>query len=247
MNKKLQLAVCDDDTEVLDIIASSIVSAFRKNGQEVSLEMFKGPGTLAKRMKETHFDLLFLDIDMPKMDGIEFASMVQKQKIDTEIIFVSNREDRVFDTFRLHPFGFVRKSNFLKDISAVVDSYLHTHSQREDDLKMSVQTQGGILTLPLGDIQYIEGNGKTQLLYLKDKEEPVQLRTTMEKLEEELTPKGFMRIHKGYLVNYRYIRVIDHGEIILTNDVRLPISRAKVQEVRQSYLALLQGNDASIF
>ena len=126
MDKKLTMAVCDDDLSVVDIIANTIVSTFRAKGIQAQADVFNDAPTLKRAMRDKSYALIFLDIDMPGMGGIEFAEVMQKNQTKTEIIFVSNREDRVFDALRLHPFGFVRKSNFLKDISAVIDSYLHT-------------------------------------------------------------------------------------------------------------------------
>lgn len=63
----------------------------------------------------------------------------------------------------------------------------------------------------------------------------------MQDLEEELAPYGFLRIHKGYLVNYRFIRRIGEKDVLLTNDERVLMSRRKEQETKRSYLELMQG------
>ncbi|MCD7760703.1 MAG: LytTR family transcriptional regulator [Clostridiales bacterium] len=59
-------------------------------------------------------------------------------------------------------------------------------------------------------------------------------------LEEALSPKGFLRIHKGYLVNYKFIRRLENTEAVLTNGERIPLSRRRVQEIRTRYLELMQ-------
>lgn len=63
----------------------------------------------------------------------------------------------------------------------------------------------------------------------------------MKDLEEQLADKGFLRIHKGYLVNYRFIRRLKNTEAVLTNGEELPISRLRVQEIRNQYLEFMQG------
>lgn len=246
MDKKLTIAVCDDDLSVVDIIANTIVSTFRTKGIQAQADVFNDALTLRRAMRDKSYALIFLDIDMPKMDGIEFAEGTQKNQTKTEIIFVSNREDRVFDALRLHPFGFVRKSNFLKDISAVIDSYLHTLRMEEGQV-ISVQTRTGVITLSPAEIVYVEGSGKKQVFHLSDDRPPLEVRGTMEKIEQELSEKGFLRIHKGYIVNYRYMRVIDGRDLALRTGERLPISRTKLQEIKQLYSRLLQGDGASIF
>ena len=63
----------------------------------------------------------------------------------------------------------------------------------------------------------------------------------MQELEEELSGYGLLRIHKGYLLNYRFIRRIGDNEVTLTNGEKLPISRRKYQEIREAYMVLMQN------
>ena len=94
-------------------------------------------------------------------------------------------------------------------------------------------------------LQYIEGSGKTQMVHIVGKEQPTELHKSMQELEEELASQGFLRIHKGYLLNYRFIRRIGDNEVTLTNDEKLPISRRKYQEIRDAYMDLMQ-NDGGV-
>ena len=68
------------------------------------------------------------------------------------------------------------------------------------------------------------------------------MQLSMEKVEKGLADKGFIRIHKGCLVNYIFIRRIGSVDVELTNGSTVPISRRKVQEVREKYLSLVQGS-----
>ena len=70
------------------------------------------------------YDLVFLDIDMPKYSGMDVAEEIRKKSADTDIIFVSNREDRVFETFSVQPFGFIRKNCFTEDLNATLRQYI---------------------------------------------------------------------------------------------------------------------------
>lgn len=65
----------------------------------------------------------------------------------------------------------------------------------------------------------------------------------MKDLEDKLSEKGFLRIHKGYLVNYRFIRRLKNTDAVLTNGEELPISRLRVQEIRNKYLEFMQGGE----
>ena len=69
----------------------------------------------------------------------------------------------------------------------------------------------------------------------------------MHALEEELVPAGFIRVHQGYLVNYRQVKLIEDQEVLLTSGEALPISRRKAADVRAKYLELVQKNSQMVF
>ena len=83
------------------------------------------------------------------------------------------------------------------------------------------------------------------MLHLAETKEPVVVHRKMQDLEEELSSEGFLRIHKGYLVNYDYIRLIGDTCVLLTNGERIPISRRKIQETKQQFLKLMRTQGAA--
>ena len=82
---------------------------------------------------------------------------------------------------------------------------------------LMAQTAEGTVTLPVDTILYIEGAGRYQKIYCSDSEMPITICSSMQKLEEQLSEKGFMRIHKGYLVNYKFIRRQKDMDAVLTD------------------------------
>lgn len=243
--EKLFLAICDDDADILSVVSGAIVSDFHKHDISAEVELFRRAKDLESRMRERDFELLFLDIDMPGMDGITFAKKLRAGNSRTEIIFVSNREDKVFDALRTNPGGFIRKSRFLEDVSAVIDQWMKTRP-KEERAKLVVQSREKTVTVPLDTILYIECRDKTQFLHASNLPEPVEMRRSMQELEEALAPAGFLRIHKGFLVNYKFVRRLESTEALLINGERVPMSRRRVQEIRNEYLELMQGGGTVI-
>lgn len=244
----LKVAVCDDDDCALDGIAGAAEAAFRRHGEQAAVERFHSMRQLNERMKEQRFDLLLLDIDMPKVDGIRFGLYLRENKDRSEIVYVSNREDRVFESFQVHPFGFVRKSHFLKDIGAVIDAFLAARREedKEGDQLLVPQGKSGIVSIPIRSIIYIEGSGKQQIVHLDDRKDVLVLRSSMENLESKVAGKGFLRIQKGYLVNYRRISVIARTQAELTNGEVLPLSRSNAARIREEYLRLSQADRSTL-
>ncbi len=237
---KLRIAACDDNKIALDMIANAVKNYFILQDYEVEIETFTEVNSIRRRLTETEFHLLLLDIDMPVMDGISMGKELRNHGYHTSIIFVSNREDKVFAALKVKPDGFIRKSHILEDIPEVLATYLQTHHENITQ-SLIIESRDQLKVIPYNEILYIEGNKKSQLIYAENKGEPVPIRTTMQELEKELEPLGFIRIHKGYLVNYKHIQIIGDTEIVIDDDKKLPISRRKLQEVKSRFLDLMQS------
>ena len=233
------IALCDDDIAAIPVITGAARSAFEAKGFRVEIDTFTRGSELLSALDKKSYDLILLDIDMPELDGIEVGKRVKSFDHAIPVVFVSECESRVFESFSVQPLGFVRKSNFLNDIAAVVDMFQKYRQMTQSAEHVEFETRTSLISLRLAQIRYIEGSRNYQMIFLMDQKEPVEVKMTMEKLEEKMGPLGFLRIHKGYLVNYRFIRRIESNLVILKDDTELPIGRSKAQEVRAQYLALL--------
>lgn len=243
--KRWNIAVCDDDKAALSILSGAVVSAFRTHDVEANVELFERPRDLLRRMKECSYELLFLDIDMPGMDGLSLGRQLRKESNLIDIIYISNREDLVFDALRINPKGFIRKSRFLQDVSGVIDAYFAARPEEKAGT-LVIQSREQIRYVSLNELTYIEGAGKLQLVHVAGKAEPVELHRQMQELEDELGPQGFLRIHKGFLVNYRFVRRIGDIDVTLTNGEVIPMSRRKAQETRNVYMELMQSGGSLV-
>lgn len=236
---KIKIALCDDDVKALLVIKGAAESAFKAQGIHTEIECFESGDALLRAMEQTQFQIILLDIEMPQKDGIEVGRSIRTLNSDAKIIYVSECESRVFESFLIQPLGFVRKSNFLNDISAVVELYMKVYAQEQNGEYLDFQTRTGLLTLKSRQIRYIEGDRNYQLLYIDGKTEPFEIKMTMSKLEQMTEPHGYIRIHKGYLVNYQYIQRMDSSQLTLQDGTKLPIGRSKAGEVRMKYLSII--------
>lgn len=236
---RLKIALCDDDKRAIPIIAGAVESTFQAYGVQTDIHRFLSSDSLLRSLDETHYNLLLLDIEMPGMDGISLGRKIRAKKNDTKIIYVSEAESRVFESFLVQPLGFVRKSNFLNDITAVVELFLKTLEQEKSGDFLDFTTRTGILTLKTRQVRYIEGSRNYQLLSVDGRDKPIEIKMTMDKLEEMTAPYGFIRIHKGYLVNYQFIQHLSSTVVTLQDGTQLPIGRSKVGEVKLKYLSLI--------
>lgn len=237
--EQLKIGICDDDTFALDLVQDAVSMVLRNKRIQGQVKVFRRVRDLEKKMEQMQFDLLLLDIDMPGMDGITFGKKLRSEKSRIDIIFVSNREDKVFDSLKVNPFGFIRKKRFLEDVQGVMENYLEG---RAEDISKKLVIQGKEKTevFEIEEILYVEGQRKIQQIYMAGQQTPAEVKKSLQELETELESHGFLRVHKGYLVNYRHIRLFQGNDILLDSGDCVPVSRRKLQEVKEAYMELMQ-------
>ncbi len=246
---QINFAVCDDDEIVLDAVCQRVHSILKRCGIEATGAKYLSSLKLYEHIKDPakkyRYNLICLDIDMPRLDGISLGKAIRENSPDTDIIFVSNREDRVFDSLlNVRPFGFVRKNNFTSDLVDTLRAYVVSKIDTNHYFIVKTDNNSVTRSLRVVDIVYIESFKDHQFIYMQDGEK-IDIRMTMDELEKELTKYDIVRTHKGYLVNLKYVQRIDAKGVTLPAGV-VGLSRTKVQEVKAQYLKYLRKTGASL-
>ena len=238
----LKIALLDDDKTALLISKGAIESFFQEKNIAISLDAFNSPVNFLAMAKEENYRLVFLDIDMPELNGLEVGEQVKAINPQTDIIYLSQREDLVFDTLKLHPFGFIRKSKIIQDFANVLELFVNTAlNTNSENKKITISSKTETISADIDTIMYIEGNRNYQTFYLKDGS-TFDARVLMGDLEVKLKEHGFIRVHKGYLVNFLFIRTIGVNEVTLTNNKILPMSNKRKDSIMEEYLAITRKN-----
>lgn len=246
MQKTLTVAVCDDEAVALDIILASVKKVFATHGVDARIDAFRRPAELWAALQQQSYRLLFLDIRMEGVDGISLGKKIVHHGTPPDIVFVSSNTDRVFETFDVNPFGFVRKDNFLKDLAGVIDRYVKQKMSKSSSfLRFELRGRGGLVTVDVSSLKYVECVRNEQLFHIEGRD-TISVFSRMKMLEEQLTPFGFVRIHKGYLVNCRYIIRFDSPSVTLSSGEKLPVGRSKHDEALDAYLEFIHKNGISI-
>ena len=247
---EINFAVCDDEEIILDAVYSRVFTIFKRRGLAAFGLKFLLPRQLRDYVLQKDagklLDLVFLDIDMPELNGIELGRIIKENSPKTEIIFVSNRYERVFETFNIHPFGFVRKNNFSSDISNTLKAYIDAHVSAGNYFVIQQENKSVTRKLPINDIVYVKSMRSHQIICMASGEE-IDVKITMDELEKGLIEHGILRTHKSYLVNLKYITRIESTGIELTTGERVDVSRRKVSEIKSALLKYLRKTGALIF
>lgn len=241
-----RIAIIDDDKAALSIVSSAVDTFFKEKNIEYNIMSFSNPLNYLATIKEEDFNLTFLDIDMPEKNGLSVAEETLSINKNTHIIFLSQREDLVFECLAIHPFGFIRKSNLINDFTLMMNQFYNYYlSNNEGGNKIEFVEKNRTVSFKINEIVYISSDRNYQDIVTKDNKIET-IRIPLSTLEDKLKQFGFIRVHKCYIVNQSYIRIISNEEIKLTNDVTIPLSKKRRDEVIKEYLAYSRKNNSMI-
>lgn len=234
MRDNLNFYICDDNSDFVDTVKNEI-DLYMADKRNYKTVIFNNAADLLSRFDEQMADVVFLDIDMPKINGFEAAACLQKRKEDIFIIFVTSHEDKVFQSYDYHPFWFIRKSH-MHDLRVAMPKLLRKIDVEEDRKKLffNLKAENHIVEVDINTIMYMESNKNDIVLHDKIFGEK-KIRCKMGSAEKQLYPFGIIRIQNGVLVNCRYISKITSRDVILTDGTHLGISRSKIDFVKEEY------------
>lgn len=239
---QFHVAVCDDEAFAASSIAQAAEHNLGRLGAEAQIESFNSADALAKRLDDVSFDLILLDIEMPGVDGITFARALRETGAKTEIVFVSNSEDRVFESLPLRPLSFVRKSHFSEDMAAAMAAFVKAWKTRKSDRVITVKMAHSMGTFSVDEILYIEARGRDKIVHMQGGRTETVL-VTLDELGEKLEPLGFCRVHKGFIVNFAHVDQLSSKGLQVGEEL-IPISRSKVADVKLTYMEFLSKKNA---
>lgn len=240
MSMMLNTVVCGSNPQQNSIILSYIKKLEIELDVDFNVKLFtSGNSLLEKYYCYDSFNIIFLDIELPDINGIEVASQIrQSGDKHVKIVFISNNSKHMKDSFIVHPFNYILKpvdyetlrSTLLKIIDDYKSSYI---------TKLIIHTNGSDKLVNINDIIYIQAlkSEKYKLLFtLKD--EIIYGKGSINEWEQDIAGFGFISPYRGILVNINYIRSFDSTSLILTNGATIPVSRRKEKELR----AMFSGN-----
>lgn len=182
--------------------------------------------------------LIFLDIQMPGIDGLEFAKLVDAS---TRIVFTTAFEQYALESYKVNALDYLLKpisyTDFLQSVNKAVHWFdVHNKNQQMPSEQVPVhqnyiyvKSDYKLLQIPLHQILYIEGLKDYVKIYLEGETKPILSLISMKMMEERLPSEQFIRVHRSYIVQKSKIKVIDRGRIVFNKEY-IPISDSYKQE-----------------
>ena len=227
----MKISICDDESKILEEITSFIEKEF----PSARIKSYSD-GISFISSNEERPDVLLADIDMPGMSGMDVAATLASEKAQTLVVFVTAHDELVYDSFKYHPFAFVRKKFLEEELRSVLaDCEKEIENQNK---RFTFQNASTTVNLAQSEILYFEGQANYLAIHTTGGQ--YRMRSTMSGVEEELKNSGFLRIHKGFLVNLEHIRILKTEELELDNGEILPIGKSYSESAKKSILRFMR-------
>lgn len=233
--KQLYMAICDDEPNDIEQIQKAIQRALDKieYHEEYGFQSFTKGSELREAVIKEQFSLVFLDVEMPEMDGFELASKLYMDMPGIHLIFVSNHEHFVFDAYEYAPFWFVRKSSLEQDMYRALERYIQLTSGLRITYK--VKDKKGYKEVNIKDILCVESTKHT-LTFRTVQGLNLKKYGSLKIVENELESYGFLRIHKSCLVNQRHVQRVEKQDVLLSGDIRVAMGRDRRKDVCEAMI-----------
>lgn len=242
--KMLNIAIVDDDKKFIAIYRQVIANLFSEHHVVIDIREYFSGTDFINSLSTGKYDLVFMDIDMPELSGIDIASELRNSNQKLDIIFVSAHPHFVFEAIRFTPFRFVRKSSFKAETKEAIDSYCTRTSIKFKMISLELQNGKTVKEKVTDIIQFFSVRHDIYYMLKNESETKVLSRKySLSQIEQLTKDDGFLRVHKSYLINYRYIQSIDAKSIIMANNDEIPISHGKKTEIQEKFIQLLRKEE----
>lgn len=218
----LSCAIIDDEP-----LAAGLLESYARKTPELHLVgTYDSALTAMKVLRENPVDLLFLDIQMPEISGLEFAKILPKE---TRVIFTTAFDRYAIEGYKVNAVDYLLKpisyDSFLASVNKAIEIFNTENRQKtlSRDRFLYVKSEYKLVKIMLDDILYVEGVKDYIKIYITDGRKPVMSLMNMKKIDDYLPRPQFMRVHRSYIVNMTHVDMIDRGRIVLGGNV-IPVS-----------------------
>lgn len=233
----LKIALCDDNTAELLNIVSLIKKYSSGKPEPIEVSAFQSGAELLDAMKNKTFDILFLDILMPGITGMDAAKEIRTYNDNVAIVFLTSSAEFAVESYNVRAYHYLIKPASKEKIFPVLDKLSAEVKKADECLK--IKTGSSVFVIPFKSIEYMEINAKKLYFFMTDgsvKEVSGKLSDYESSL---LARPEFVKTHRSFILNMNHINELNKNEAITELGKRVLISRSLYQTVRLSYTEFL--------
>ncbi len=232
-----KIAIVDDDGDDLKSLRDCLNDYFSLNNAEVLIDSYDSGFDFVSDYA-AKYDAVFLDVEMPGMNGLETAKAIRKSDENVRIIFVTRSSQYAVDGYEVSAFDYVLKPLSYGNFSAKMSRLLNSLNDVSAD-SIYLNCDGLVVKIYVRDICYLEVRNHDLFYHLQDK--TYVIHKSLVKAQKELPENLFVRCNSCYLVNMRHVERLEDNYFIV-NGEKIVISRPKRKETLQAFAKFIAKN-----
>ncbi len=232
----LLLAVCDDIPIECATIARQIENILKPSDINFEIKKFFSGQELLK--SKEGFDIIFLDIKMPEVSGMELAKELRRQEKQSLIIFITSAREYVFEAFDVDAFQYLLKPIQSEKLKNVLEKAINKIQLEPNTDFLIISADRQTKKIFLKDILYIESFGRIAKLHCH--EGTLETYEQIGVLESKLSDRSFFRCHKCFLVNLDYVEAFNKTEICLENGEKIILAKRRYEDFQKAILSYMK-------
>ena len=226
----MRIAVCDDEKKFLQQFRDITDRAYKS--LDIVTDEFTDGNELLRCFKTRKYDIVFLDIEMPAIDGLTLARKLRDMSEDVYIVFLTGHIEYAIKGYEVSALRYLTKPAEESAVREVLD---HVMKKQNVGKALWIKDHEGEHKINLNDIIFIEAQNQKIVVYTVNGE--IETRGKISDYEEKLVPNGFFRIHRGYLVSLSKVSGISGRDIRMSDGTLLPLGRTKEQSFRTALMS----------
>lgn len=229
----ITVAILEDEEKYLDKEEKIIEEYFKKKMIDCQVMPYQNAEWFLLGLKDELFDLYILDVEMPYMNGIEVAKKIRKLYPDPVIIFITNYLDYAIEAYEVDTYRYIPKEVMDKKLPQALDALMPSIIRREEQYYVA-QKRGEVEKLAYSDIYYMKKEGKYVVIVHSRGE--TRIRESLAAVYNALGAEEFIVVDKSYVVNIRHIMKLKGLDLIMRDEMAIPVSNARQQQVKKELM-----------
>ena len=230
----VRIAICDDE-ERYRIELKTILNKLLINA-DLNIDTFDDGNILADAFAASPYDLVFLDIEMPALDGITLAKKIRSRSENVFIVFLTSHIEYALEGYEVNALRYLTKP---VDIEKLKEVIRYVQEKQGSSRQIIIKEDGEEILIDINDVIYMESmNQNVRIVTAKGEH---VIRYNIGDFEEQLKNDGFFRIHRGYLISLSKVKKLSGNDVILDGGETLPVSRSNVKPLKEALYTYVEG------
>lgn len=228
---EIRVALCDDEETVQEYLGRLLEEWKERQNDQLQIEYFESAESFLFQYEEDkRWQLLILDIEMGKMNGVELAKKVREHNKEVQILFVTGYMDYISDGYEVEALHYLLKPVTKEKLFSVLDRA--RERMKKSEKALFLQGSDETVRIPYYEIRYVEVQHNYVTIHAA---EDYTVKKTLSELEEELGD-GFFRTGRSFLVNLKCVKRITKKEVSLKDGMVIPLSRGMYEKINRAMI-----------